>query len=87
MKAKDAYSDHENEIPAFVANNGATGLMPVVGTVSQNADGIVSEETLPKNMDEYNAGYDASKLITASPLKPENLLILPVGSLLCVEMM
>ncbi|WP_089873518.1 c-type cytochrome [Epilithonimonas hungarica] len=73
MKAKDAYSDHENEIPAFVARNGATGLSPVEGTVPQNKDGIVSEETLPKNVDEYNAGYDASKLVTASPLKPENL--------------
>lgn len=73
MKAKDAYSDHENEIPAFVAHNGATGLSPVEGTVAQNKDGVVSEETLPKNVDQYNAGYDASKLITASPLKPENL--------------
>lgn len=73
MKAQDAYSDHENEIPAFVANNGATGLSPVEGTVPQNKDGIISEETLPKNMDEYNAGYDASKLIKESPLKPENL--------------
>jgi len=73
MKAKDAYSDHENEIPAFVARNGETGLSPVEGTVSQNKDGIVSEETLPKNVDEYNAGYDASKSITTSPLKPENL--------------
>jgi mono/diheme cytochrome c family protein len=71
MKAKDAYSDHENEIPAFV--NGATGLSPVLGSVSQNKDGIISEETLPKNVDEYNAGYDASRLVTASPLKPENL--------------
>ena len=73
MKAKDAYSDHENEIPAFVANGGATGLSPVVGSVPQNRDGIVSEETLPKNMDEYNAGYEAAKAITASPLKAENL--------------
>ena len=73
MKAKDAYSDHENEIPAFVAHNGATGLSPVEGSVPQNRDGIVSEETLPKNMDEYNAGYEAAKGITASPLKAENL--------------
>jgi len=73
MKAKDAYSDHENEIPAFVAHNGATGLSPVEGSVAQNRDGIVTEEALPKNVDQYNAGYDASKLITASPLKPENL--------------
>ena len=73
MKAKDAYSDHENEIPAFVARDGATGLYPVEGSVSRNKDGVISEETLPKNMDEYNAGYDASKAITASPLKAENL--------------
>ena len=73
MKAKDAYSDHENEIPAFVARNGATGLSPVQGTVPQNYDGIVSEESLPKNIDEYNAGYEASKAMTASPLKAENL--------------
>ena len=73
MKAQDAYSDHENEIPAFVKNNGATGLSPVEGTVPQNKDGIVSEETLPKNVDEYNAGYDASKTVTVSPLNPKNL--------------
>ena len=73
MKAKDAYSDHENEIPAFASRNGETGLSPIEGTVPQNRDGVVSEETLPKNVDEYNAGYDASKLITASPLKAENL--------------
>ena len=35
MKAEDAYSDHENEIPAFVKNNGATGLSPVNGTVDK----------------------------------------------------
>ena len=73
MKAKDAYSDHENEIPAFVSRNGATGLSPVEGSVSQNKDGIVSEETLPKNVDEYNAGYDAAKLVKESPLNPKNL--------------
>ena len=73
MKAEDAYSDHDNEIPAFIANNGATGLTPVEGSVPQNKDGIVSEETLPKNVDEYNAGYEAAKLITNSPLKAENL--------------
>jgi len=73
MKAKDAYSDHENEIPAFASRNGETGLSPIEGTVPQNKDGIISEESLPKNVDEYNAGYDASKAITVSPLKPENL--------------
>ncbi|MGV4414733.1 c-type cytochrome [Chryseobacterium sp. T1] len=73
MKAEDAYSKHENEIPLFVANNGATGLIPVSGTVSQNKDGVIDEEGAPKNMDEYNAGYEASKSNTVSPLKPENL--------------
>ncbi|WP_449399929.1 c-type cytochrome [Chryseobacterium wanjuense] len=72
MKAQDAYSDHENEIPAFVKNNGATGLTPVEGSVPQNKDGIFEEGLLPKNVDEYNAGYDASKNITTSPLNPVN---------------
>ena len=40
MKAQDAYSDHENEIPAFVKNNFATGLSPVEGSVAQNKDGV-----------------------------------------------
>lgn len=72
MKAQDAYSDHENEIPAFVKNNGATGLAPVEGSVAQNKDGIFEEGLLPKNVDEYNAGYDASKTMTTSPLNPAN---------------
>ncbi|QIG89919.1 cytochrome c [Chryseobacterium sp. POL2] len=73
MKAEDAYSKHENEIPAFVANNGATGLKPVEGSVPQNADGIIEDQALPKNVDEYNAGYDASKTMTTSPLVAKNL--------------
>jgi mono/diheme cytochrome c family protein len=72
MKAQDAYSDHENEIPAFVKNNGATGLSPVEGTVPQNKDGVFEESLLPKNVDEYNAGYEASKKLTTSPLNPAN---------------
>lgn len=72
MKAQDAYSDHENEIPAFVKNNGATGLSPVEGSVAQNKDGVFEEALLPKNVDEYNAGYDASKTLTVSPLNPAN---------------
>ncbi len=72
MKAQDAYSDHENEIPAFVKNNGATGLAPVAGSVAQNKDGIFEEGLLPSNVDEYNAGYDASKTMTTSPLNPAN---------------
>jgi len=72
MKAQDAYSDHENEIPAFVKNNGATGLSPVEGSVAQNKDGVFAENRLPKTPEEYNAGYDASKAVTASPLNPAN---------------
>ncbi|AZI19446.1 c-type cytochrome [Chryseobacterium taklimakanense] len=72
QKAEDAYSKHDNEIPAFVKMNGATGLTPVEGTVAQNKDGVFEEALLPKNVDEYNAGYDASKMVTASPLDPAN---------------
>ncbi|MPS64024.1 MULTISPECIES: c-type cytochrome [Chryseobacterium] len=72
MKAQDAYSDHENEIPAFVKNNGATGLSPVEGSVPQNKDGVFEESLLPKTTDEYNAGYEASKTVTSSPLNPAN---------------
>ncbi|PIF43609.1 mono/diheme cytochrome c family protein [Chryseobacterium sp. 52] len=72
MKAQDAYSDHENEIPAFVKNSFATGLAPVEGSVAQNKDGIFEEGLLPRNVDEYNAGYDASKKMTGSPLNPAN---------------
>ncbi|MCX8533451.1 c-type cytochrome [Chryseobacterium luquanense] len=72
MKAQDAYSDHENEIPAFVKNNGATGLSPVEGSVAQNKDGVFEESKLPKTPDEYNTGYDASKAISTSPLNPAN---------------
>lgn len=72
MKAQDAYSDHENEIPAFVKNSFATGLGPVEGSVAQNSDGVFEEGLLPKNVDEYNAGYDASKKLNASPLNPAN---------------
>lgn len=73
MKAEDPYSKHENEIPAFVKNNGATGLTLVPGTVSQNPEGIV--ESTPGAVmtpDQYNAGYDASKLVVTSPLDPAN---------------
>jgi len=48
MKAEIAYSDHENEIPAFARNNGATGLSPVEGSVAQNKDGVFEEGKLPK---------------------------------------
>ena len=73
MKAQDAYSKHENEIPAFVKNDGATGLSPVNGTVAQNRDGVADEAAnVAMTPDQYNAGYDASKLVTASPLDPAN---------------
>lgn len=73
MKAEDAYSNHENEIPAFVKNNGATGLEPVNGTVAQNEDGVADEAANgAKTPDEYNGGYDTSKTIIDSPLNPIN---------------
>ena len=72
-KAEDAYSKHENEIPLFVKQDGATGLSPVNGTVAQNKEGVADEAAnTAMTMDQYNAGYDASKLITASPLDPTN---------------
>lgn len=73
MKAKDAYSNKDNEIPAFVKANGATGLYPVNGTIAQNKDGVV-EENSSKVMtpDQYNAGYDASKAILTTPLNTAN---------------
>ncbi len=73
MKAEDAYSKHDNEIPLFIKNDGATGLSPVNGTVSQNKDGVVDVNYgLALTPDQYNAGYDASKLISQSPLDPKN---------------
>lgn len=73
MKAEDAYSDHENEIPAFVKNNGATGLSPVDGTVSQNPEGIADPAANTRmTTDQYNAGYEESKLVTVSPLNAKN---------------
>ena len=73
MKASDAYSDHENEIPAFVKNNGATGLGPVNGTVAQNKDNVADEAwNASLTPDQYNGGYDASKTVVVSPLNPAN---------------
>lgn len=73
MKAEDAYSDHVNEIPAFVKNGGATGLRPVDGTVAQNSDGVADQAANSgMTMDMYNSGYDASKLINSSPLAAAN---------------
>ncbi|MFC6266919.1 c-type cytochrome [Frigoriflavimonas asaccharolytica] len=73
MKAEDAYSKHENEIPAFVRNDGATGLGPIDGTVSRNKDGVI-EDSNDKALtpDQYNGGYDIAKTITNSPLDPKN---------------
>ncbi len=74
MKAQDAYSTHENEIPVFVKNNGATGMIPVDGSVAQNADGVIDvNDAKALTPDQYNGGYDASKGVTASPLDPKNL--------------
>lgn len=74
MKAEDAYSKHDNEIPAFVKLNGATGLSPVDGTVSQNPEGLADPAANKAMVPlEYNEGYDASKLITTSPLDPANM--------------
>ncbi len=74
MKAQDAYSSHENEIPAFVKNNGATGMVPVDGSVAQNADGVIDvNDAKALTPDQYNGGYDASKAVTASPLDAKNL--------------
>ena len=72
-KAVIAYSDRENEIPAFVKNNGATGLGPVNGTVSHDVDGV-ADVAMNSAMtpDQYNGGYDESKLIVASPLNVAN---------------
>ena len=73
MKAEDAYSKHENEIPAFVKNNGATGLGPVNGTVSKNKDGVIEDNNANAlTPDQYNGGYDVAKTITTSPLDPKN---------------
>ncbi|MFV0517612.1 MAG: c-type cytochrome, partial [Aminipila sp.] len=73
MQAKDAYSDHENEIPLFVRQDEGTGLDPVDGTVSRNKDGVIEENSmLALTPDQYNSGYDASKNITTSPLDPAN---------------
>ncbi|MDO5614793.1 MAG: cytochrome c [Cruoricaptor ignavus] len=72
QKAEDPYSKKDNDIPAFVKQNGATGLQTVPGTVPQNKDGVFAEGLLPTNVEEYNAGYDASKNVNVSPLNPAN---------------
>ncbi len=73
MKADIAYSDNVNTIPAFVKQDGATGLGPVDRTVSQNPEGLADPAANKAMVPlEYNEGYDASKLITASPLDPAN---------------
>ena len=73
MKADIAYSDNVNTIPAFVKQDGATGLGPVDGTVSQNPEGLADPAANKAMVPlEYNEGYDASKIITASPLDPAN---------------
>lgn len=72
-KTDIAYSKHENEIPLFVKNEGASGLGPVTGTVSQNNDFVVEEnDDLVQTPDQYNGGYDEAKTLTVSPLNPKN---------------
>ena len=71
-KADGYYSDHENQIPLFNENGGATALSPVEGTVPQNKEGLLPEEKYPKNTEEYTALYEASKAVTTSPLDPKN---------------
>jgi mono/diheme cytochrome c family protein len=66
------YTDHENKIPLFAENGGATALSPVEGTVPQNKEGLLPEDKYPKNTEEYTALYDASKAVTVSPLDPKN---------------
>lgn len=73
MKAEDAYKDHQNQIPAFMAQGGGTALSPVEGTVPMNKEGILPYEVYPKTPDEYNTMYDDSKNITQSPLDSKNL--------------
>ncbi|SDE61858.1 c-type cytochrome [Riemerella columbipharyngis] len=73
QQADDPYSDHENTIPIFVKNDGATALTPVVGTVPRTVSGLVEANSpLSISVDEYNAGYEASKSVTVSPLDPKN---------------
>lgn len=68
-KSDIAYSTHENEIPLFVKNDGATALTLVTGTVSQDTDNIVEEnDDVTQTPDQYNSGYDESKTLTVSPL-------------------
>lgn len=67
------YTDHENQIPLFNDNGGATALSPVEGTVPQNKDGLLPEEKMPKTTEEYTALYEASKAVTNSPLNPKNV--------------
>lgn len=74
MKAEDAYTDNNKDLPPFVKNHGATWMIPVDGTVSRNDDGVVDVNlSKPLNTTEYNEGYDASKLVTSSPLNSSNL--------------
>ena len=69
MKATLAYSDHENEIPAFAS--GATALTPPEGTVYQNKDKVLPA-VIAKNAEEYNDLYKAS-MTEKSPLNPDDL--------------
>lgn len=67
------YMDGENELPVFKAQDGATALSPVEGTVPQNHEGLLPENEYPKTPEQYTVLYDASKAVTASPLTASNL--------------
>ncbi len=66
-QAKDPYSDHENEIPLFSANEGATALNSPKGTVFRTKEGFIEVNESPESPDEYNAGYNESLLQAQAP--------------------
>jgi mono/diheme cytochrome c family protein len=68
QEAVIAYGEQGTTVPLFARQEGAVALAPVPGTIAQNADGILPLD-VPTN---YNEGYEASKLITSSPLNPAN---------------
>ena len=67
QEAVIAYGEQGTTVPLFQKQEGATALAPVPGTISLNSDGV-----LPMDLPNTPEGYDASKLITKSPLNPAN---------------
>ena len=58
QKAELAYSDAVNDIPLFA--NGATGLIPVDGSVPINKDGIIeANEATISNIEKYKTQKNA----------------------------